>query len=527
MILEIPVRPFFMPKRTTQSTQNGPLPDILLHRILYNQGYSPLAGLPDHVLVNIMRFSNLESIARLRHTSRIFMILFSVDPAFKSLHLTSKEHRRFYDTARLWEVPHSIIPTHREAFFLQYQPLCGSCLERRKGDPLGRTLLSSMPVLYCSGCRTSHREMHFSARMRKAMDDDRLCIGHEGRLNVCNHISISLQQAKVDAVSGAKSVSCPFGHEKSRSCGSNTCPVDTRLQVHAYYDEHRRLRIMLSYASHIQVKRLQNGKICSLSLRKEFARAFPHEDIGSWYHMLTNSNCDEMRAFDPNLCDCVDYHQELARVPLLLRQRPIRVCPAPAIARWQEKAPEGGYVSETGRCAYMRHGFTFDGVGIQMHVDVLKCNDARREMLAIRKTLNCAIDLEAASSSGWGDLVYYTSLQMLTARESQILFFCPQQRCAVWRLQTFDLHLRAVEAKQMQRENLLALRRRRPKKCRIARMGTISRGDYESSSNYWKEAQSSHGTECFRWSAGSAISSDHEHGGPIPRILEIETDCLV
>ncbi|KGQ04646.1 hypothetical protein BBAD15_g10111 [Beauveria bassiana D1-5] len=214
----LPLHPGSQPPSYEDSIPDLGKLDHLLRRIFENQLYSPLARLPDHILVNIMRSSDLKSLFRLRHTSRIFMILFSVNPAFKSLHLTSDDHQRFYDTARLWE--------------------------------------------------------------------------------------------------------------------------------------------------------------------------------------------DEMQAFDPNVCDCVDYY---LGHPSLQLQRPIRTCPAPAIARWQESAPEGGFISETGRCAYKRHGFTFDGVGIQLRVDFLKCHDATKEMLAMRKTLVCAIDPDAASSAGWGDVVSWMS----------------------------------------------------------------------------------------------------------------------
>lgn len=101
-------------------------------------------------------------------------------------------------------------------------------------------------------------------------------------------------------------------------------------------------------------------------------------------------------------------------------------------------------------------------------------------MLAIRKTLSCAIDLDAASSAGWGNLVYYTSFEMMNARESPNSFFCPQRRCDVWRLQTFDLHLRAMGAKQMQRGKVIGTPTKMSKKkknCRTARMRNVFQGD--------------------------------------------------
>ncbi|KAH8708874.1 hypothetical protein HC256_008810 [Beauveria bassiana] len=169
--------------------------------------------------------------------------------------------------------------------------------------------------------------------------------------------------------------------------------------------------------------------------------------------MFTGTVNDEMRAFDPNVCDCVDYYQDF---PSLQRRRPLRICPAPAVARWQETAPEGGYVSEAGRCAYMRHGFTFDTVGIQLRVDFLKCHDVTKEMLAMRKTLDCAIDPHAASSAGWGDLVSWRSSDTVVDEKQWGLLFCPREHCDTWRLQNFGVHLRAIEAKQIQRGKLVS-----------------------------------------------------------------------
>lgn len=364
---------------------------------------SSFARLPDPILVNIMEFSDFETLSKLLHTSRIFMILFSIRPEFKHLHLTSHDDPRIGDTARLWEVPRTVVPTQQEAIFLTGRRVCGPCLTRRQGDCLGRSLLSAMPGLYCSGCGATHREMHFSKRMRGAADNDRLCIGREKFLRFCEHTTMTLQQAKVDASSGAGPIRCKYYHNDSRpSCDATTCPADNRPQMQAYRDENGMLRVKISFTCHVQFQRLGNGKICPASLRREFHRYSNQLDVGLWNRVFSRTVHSEMRAFDTNVCDCVDYCQYNIPLP---RQRPIRVCPASTVGRWQEAAPEGGCISETGRCAHMRHGLTFGGVGTQMLVDFLRCHDVGKNMLAMRRTVDCAIDLEAASSTGWADLL--------------------------------------------------------------------------------------------------------------------------
>ncbi|KAM3503925.1 hypothetical protein MY11210_008534, partial [Beauveria gryllotalpidicola] len=139
--------------------------DILVQNAYKNQIWSPLLRLSDKTLIVLMNLLDLDSLLRLRHTSRIFMWLFSSEAAFKKYHLTPEEDKdRFEDTARIWTPPLAWFQNQAASSFGR---MCAECATKRKGDIFGKALLKSMPELYCSRCRTKHKIMHFSEDQRR------------------------------------------------------------------------------------------------------------------------------------------------------------------------------------------------------------------------------------------------------------------------------------------------------------------------------------------------------------------------
>ncbi|KAM3557851.1 hypothetical protein MY1884_004301 [Beauveria asiatica] len=138
--------------------------DILVQNAYKNQIWSPLLRLPDKTLIALMKSLDLDSLLLFRHTSRIFMWLFSSDAGFKQYHLTPREDKdRFDDTARIWTPPSSWFKNQAASPF---RAMCQQCATTRKGHVFGKALLKSMPELYCSRCHTKHRSMHFSRGQR-------------------------------------------------------------------------------------------------------------------------------------------------------------------------------------------------------------------------------------------------------------------------------------------------------------------------------------------------------------------------
>lgn len=205
--------------------------DPLIYKIVGSERHSRLGRLPDELLVKIMSCLALEDVLRLRHASRIFMRLFSSGPLFKSHHLTEKQDsRRFCDTVRIWAAPSASFSRQEQGHHLS---MCSDCSKFRDGDILGRTLLPNMPWLYCSGCRTMHREMHFSKLQRREKDDSRVRVGHEGCIKLCDHNYLNIRQVKARASSKPlQELVCPYSQNNSApKCTATTCPADDRARA--------------------------------------------------------------------------------------------------------------------------------------------------------------------------------------------------------------------------------------------------------------------------------------------------------
>ncbi|KAJ6790195.1 hypothetical protein PWT90_11072 [Aphanocladium album] len=413
-----------------------------------NHSGSRLLRLPDGLLAKIMSHMVLEDLLRLRYTSRTFMRIFSNDAQFRCHHLTAEQDaRRFRDTVRIWAAPAAFYPGQQQ--YSKYL-LCDECAMRRNGDLLGKAMLRNMPSLYCSGCRTVHREMHFSQLQREhSCDSTRVCLGHEGCTRICVHQFLSLSQVSARAASnGHQSFVCKYRHGKSLpACAAATCPADNRPRTQCYHDEEGKLRVRFEAAWHVEAKRMPNGKISAMTLRNSLNRFYADSDLGRWSGVFSPRVGYELRAFDPNLCDCIDWYDGRF---WLAKCHALKTCPLGSAARCRQEAREGQYVSTTGRCAHARHGFTDDFA--QVSIDVLKCHEPRNGMLVMRQTVDCAVDLTLANSSGWGDLISPASVDTFCDVKQRGLNSCSDHRCAVSWLEANDLHLRSIERKQMLRE---------------------------------------------------------------------------
>ncbi|KAJ3478644.1 hypothetical protein NLG97_g8521 [Lecanicillium saksenae] len=379
--------------------------DPIFRRVAVNKIYSPFARLPDDILITIMTRMNLEEVLRLRHTSRVFMRLFSLHPCFKPLHLTAaQDEKRFHDTVRIWASPSAFYAGQQQSSRLK---MCAACDKLRNRDLLGRELLPPMRFLYCAGCRTAHREMHFSQVQRREPSDHlRICIGHEGHFMLCKHVSLSLHQVKELA--------------------------DSQLQ-----------------------NTIRNGR--------QTANSAPSASAAQWIPSAPTAvtwaagisrfgslRWDEMRVFDPNVCDCVDWYDGSESRKKLY---PIKTCPSRSVARCREET--AGYddlITTTGRCSFSRHGYTVNFAGTQLRVDVSRCHDPRSDMLVMRKTVDCVVDLAFASSPGWGDLICLKSIDFDHDEEMFGVTFCPSEGCAIRTLCGYDVQLRSLEKKQMLRD---------------------------------------------------------------------------
>jgi hypothetical protein len=127
--------------------------DLCLRAARRNHRHSRLLRLPDSLLVAIMERLDTDDILWLRHTSRIFMRLFSQSREFRHLHLKTHEDKdRRQQLARVWAVPRKSIYISKDGRG-RLPPLCGPC-ESIKKDKNGK---NDVPFLYCSGVEQTIR----------------------------------------------------------------------------------------------------------------------------------------------------------------------------------------------------------------------------------------------------------------------------------------------------------------------------------------------------------------------------------
>lgn len=71
-------------------------------------------------------------------------------------------------------------------------PFCRPCTEN--SDHSIQNYREAISPLYCSGCRRIHSSSLFSAKQRQEGPNKRICIGREGHIRLCEHITFGLEE---------------------------------------------------------------------------------------------------------------------------------------------------------------------------------------------------------------------------------------------------------------------------------------------------------------------------------------------
>lgn len=156
----------------------------------HNKTKSPLCRLPDAVLIRIMRLCDGVSVECLRRSSRTFLRVFP----------SACRSAADYDMTRLRFFPWPIStvplrwPLAEQAAFLKLierDGLCQACLAAKAArDWQSRIAALVDTYLHCSGCIADHAACLFSARERHKPQSERVCIGHEGYMRLCRHVTM-------------------------------------------------------------------------------------------------------------------------------------------------------------------------------------------------------------------------------------------------------------------------------------------------------------------------------------------------
>lgn len=180
--------------------------DPLLAACAHNREFSLLLKLPDEILLTILQFllSDIRDIYYVRRVCRKlrFMAddrtleprLFRENIGLRGSHMlhqdrfTSRENNRMPFGVLPWDAVPEFEATIRK------QTLCKPCqtAHRKLMQPdICVFIETPLKLLHCAGCDSYHPRNAFSHTQRRPSSENRICIGREGQLQLCEHVSIS------------------------------------------------------------------------------------------------------------------------------------------------------------------------------------------------------------------------------------------------------------------------------------------------------------------------------------------------
>ncbi|KAM7194441.1 hypothetical protein V8F20_007967 [Naviculisporaceae sp. PSN 640] len=211
--------------------------DAMSHPItkpmLHNATRSPLARLPDDILLKIMKHADDVSLLCLRRTCRTMLRLFSTESQFRRY----RQDRFLLHSPRLysfiWSLERVPEPAKGPLRALlrrdMYCELCRGVEMREKRKKLEEERL------YCSGCKRKHSAGLFSYHQRRrSSNNTRVCIGREGYISVCEHTTISWDDVEDLLDDSAEGFICKHPSHRSAfgqgRCGDRNGAVVVKLR---------------------------------------------------------------------------------------------------------------------------------------------------------------------------------------------------------------------------------------------------------------------------------------------------------
>ena len=295
--------------------------------MFHNSTRSPLAGLPDAILLRIMGHVDDVSLFCLRRTCRTMLRLFSNRQFWHlqdhrstsrwSHNKNVKEYQRNPNWPRQREPPwkRELLTDKAKILLrplLQKDMYCAMC--RNISPDVERRLQTEF--LYCSGCREHHPAGLFSIHERRGLDVSRLCIGREGYIRICEHRTVSWTDVESFFRSGQedRQMSC-YHPSHGELCGGDGLSAGihvflVRRKHESIYrsccGRRRNVRPMLAvgWEPHFHMHNL--GKSNKLDFDDLLARVrWARRNGGSFILDATPGKVPaEMQTFDPNFCSC-------------------------------------------------------------------------------------------------------------------------------------------------------------------------------------------------------------------------------
>jgi hypothetical protein len=301
--------------------------DLLVATAFHNLNHSPLCRLPEEVLLEIMKLLDPLSIQCIRRACRLFLRLYD-SPEFSGSHASYLHQSQFLP----WNNPVSSFwkPVARLQPLLERDTTgyCSDCQKKRMSRSWTRDLDGlTKRYMSCSGCGSEHPAGLFSAvqrRWKRPFDRHRLCIGHEGHLRICDHLTLKWREIESTAkrlldldvdrearilhrVCGSAShIPAHHGFDSSHTLNQNIHPVVSLvrrgpprrgcIEVEVEWDGHMDLGPALQ----------RHGQITPAILRQELD-SFRQGTAEFLAPEIPPGRLAEMSCFDPNRCGCLAY----------------------------------------------------------------------------------------------------------------------------------------------------------------------------------------------------------------------------
>lgn len=335
----------------SQAAEPADSVDPLLAACAHNKKFSLLLKLPDEILLTIIEYllqSDTLGIYYLRRVCRRLRYLteddtlspghLRVPPTYMYYPNTHMLHRDRFVSREATAVNGYSLPLCGGRKFekiIRKQTLCKPCQNASENALLYKCVFTETPTthLYCAGCETYHASNAFSHTQRQDGHTDRICIGREGRLRLCEHVSISWADIRAHLTASAgkpdfcKAVSdfhvvCKDPSHKfackstsriassEESCNDHTRPC-ARLQINQNSALLRwtPLTLVLCWKPYSSTKILtapENGQIEATKLRELFAE-YGKNAARFIVPGPSQNPLPEMLCFDPDECGHILY----------------------------------------------------------------------------------------------------------------------------------------------------------------------------------------------------------------------------
>lgn len=303
----------------------------------HNLTCSLLCRLPEELLLDIMKHLDITGIQCLRRACRLFLRLYS-SPIFSSSYLGNKdeilqlEHHQYWHQPK--HKPHDSWPKKLTALLHKdHAGYCEGC-QRQRMHPswTSKKIALTANYLHCSGCDIDHPVCLFSRAQRRKSPRSRICIGREGCIRACEHltiswkkiISIAVQVAKLDidtpaeiSLSECRHVSHFPAHHKKDTSLINRQPINPTIELRG--SRNFSIFIILRWTGHLRLPDLGfdeygYNQIATPSQMRQQIRQFRQGGAEFIAPEFSPGHMLEMNCFDQNRCFCLR-HDGIEQLP--------------------------------------------------------------------------------------------------------------------------------------------------------------------------------------------------------------------